>query len=59
MQARTTNADLANMDMRNEVNTLNQTLLTQISKLQKENAELKEKPEKIKYIEGNITLFSF
>ncbi len=45
-QARIANADLANMDMRNEITASIQMLLMQISKLQKENAELKAKQEK-------------
>jgi hypothetical protein len=45
MQARITNADLANMDMRKEIDMLIQVLLRQISGLQKENAELKAKQQ--------------
>jgi hypothetical protein len=45
MQARIANADLAEMDMRKEINTLLQMLLTQITALQKENAELKAKQQ--------------
>jgi len=46
MQARATNADLATMDLRNEVNALIQTLIAQIDKLQKENGDLKARHEK-------------
>jgi hypothetical protein len=45
MQARIANADLAEMDMRKEINTLLQMLLTQITALQRENAELKAKQQ--------------
>ncbi len=47
VQARFTAADLANMDLRKEINVFIQTLIGQISNLQKENAELKAKQEKV------------
>jgi hypothetical protein len=43
LQARITNADLAEMDMRKEINASIQILLTQVDALQKENVELKGK----------------
>jgi hypothetical protein len=47
VQARFTAADLANMDLCKEINVFIQTLIGQISNLQKENAELKAKQEKV------------
>ncbi len=46
MQARITSSDLAEMDMRKEINTLLQMLLAQINGLQRENVELKAKLDK-------------
>jgi hypothetical protein len=46
MQARANTADLATMDLRNEVNALIQLLVVKLDKLQKENADLKAKLEK-------------